>query len=379
MNDKTSVTNPTPALYPLRFREILRNYTFGGRWIPRAFPAKSGLPQDQRIAETWEVCDWHEESSVVRDGALTGKTLHELIALLGESVLGTRVMEAHGGRFPLIIKLLDATAVLSEQVHHSDELAAKLGLPDPGKTEAWYMLDVVAGSAIHCGARAGLNMPTLRRAVLDGRAKEYMSHQDVKPGDAFLLYAGTMHFSEGGQLFYEVMQNSDVYAGLAAPRAGLAPAERERIADEAIQAVAIEPAADFRATPLEIPARGGRRVMVLACRYFALERLEPAGAMDVSPDGHRFVVLTQIAGNAVVGHGGVQYPLAPGQSIFLPASLRDVTLEGQSGSATLNAYVPDLVHDIIRPARGAGHSHRTISGLGGHTRQNDLARLLEIR
>ena len=43
-------------LYPLRFKEILRNYTFGNRWIVDVY-AKEGLPEDHRIAETWEVCD----------------------------------------------------------------------------------------------------------------------------------------------------------------------------------------------------------------------------------------------------------------------------------------------------------------------------------
>lgn len=78
-------------LYPLRFKEILRNYGFGNRWIVDAFD-KDGLPDDHRIAETWEVCDRPGESSEVINGALLGHTLHELIGLYGERLLGRDVV-----------------------------------------------------------------------------------------------------------------------------------------------------------------------------------------------------------------------------------------------------------------------------------------------
>ena len=70
--------NDMEVLYPLRFKEILRNYGFGNRWIVEAF-AKEGLPDDHRVAETWEVCDRPGESSIVARGELEGATLHELI------------------------------------------------------------------------------------------------------------------------------------------------------------------------------------------------------------------------------------------------------------------------------------------------------------
>ena len=63
----------TSPLYPLRFREILRDYGFGDRWIPEVFD-KTGLqaPADHSIAETWEWCDRPEESSAVINGPLAG-------------------------------------------------------------------------------------------------------------------------------------------------------------------------------------------------------------------------------------------------------------------------------------------------------------------
>jgi len=130
MSDRTD-----SELYPLRFKEIIRNYSFGGRWITRAF-AKPGLPATGSIAETWEVCDRPAESSVVVNGPLAGKTLHELIDSCGDRLLGPFITGRFGCRFPLLIKLLDASRPLGEQAHHDDALAKKRGLSDPGKTEA---------------------------------------------------------------------------------------------------------------------------------------------------------------------------------------------------------------------------------------------------
>ncbi len=71
----------TLSLYPLRFKEILRDYRFGNRWIVEAFE-KTDLPEPpHHVGETWEVCDRpNGESSPVINGALTGETLHTLIA-----------------------------------------------------------------------------------------------------------------------------------------------------------------------------------------------------------------------------------------------------------------------------------------------------------
>ena len=169
-------------LYPLCFKEILRNYSFGERWIVDAFE-NQGLPQDHRVAETWEVCDRPDESSVVANGPLAGWTLHELIQVYGEQLLGRDVVARRGTRFPLLIKFLDASHVLGEQIHQSDELAAKQGLDDPGKTEAWYMLKVRDGATIRCGNVDGVTRQQVRDALMAGAIRECIGEYTMQPGD----------------------------------------------------------------------------------------------------------------------------------------------------------------------------------------------------
>lgn len=363
------------SLYPLRFKEVLRNYGFGDRWIVQAYK-KPDLPEDHRIAETWEVCDRPRESSVVINGTLQGSSLHEVIAQYGEELLGHDVVARCGTRFPLLIKFLDASLPLGEQIHQNDALAKKQGLDDPGKTEAWYMLKVREGATIHCGGRDGVIAQQAFDALVEGTIRECMQERTVQPGDAFLLYAGTMHYSRGGVLFYEIMQNSDVIIGLRS-RDPEAPREvREERARIALEGIHLEDGFDCQTSPVTVVEGANRRTFVLACEYFALERLDLAAPYPLECDGSRFYVLSQIEGRSTVVHAGQRETLLPGQSCLLPANLGQVILEPEGQASLLKAYVPDLERNIVAPLRGAGIADEAIIALGGKTRLNPLPSLL---
>lgn len=363
------------ALYPLRLKEILRNYGFGNRWMVDVF-AKQGLPADHRIAETWEVCDRPGESSEVINGLLAGKTLHELIDLYGEQFLGRDIVTRCGARFPLLIKFLDASNPLSEQIHQNDELAKKQGLADPGKTEAWYMIHVRDGATIRCGHRAGVTAPDIHDALWSGTIRECMQEYTVQPGDAFLLYAGTMHYSKGGVLFYEIMQNSDVIIGLRKPDSSLPAPEQEARIRSMMEGIRLEEGFECRTRPVTVQEGANRRTWVLACTYFALERLDLAERYVMDCNGERFYVLSQIGGTAVVSCDGYRETLRPGNSCLLPASLGPVAIEPAGDCALLRACVPDLAKNVVEPLKRAGIKEAEIVGLGGKTRLNSLVGLV---
>ena len=350
------------TLYPFRFQEILRNYSFGNRWIVSAYE-KGPFPADHRVAETWEVCDRPGESSTVVNGPLAGATLHELIERFGADLLGRDVIARCGTRFPLLIKLLDVSNPLAEQAHHSDELAQARGLPDPGKTEAWYMLRTLSGATIHCGAKPGLTPEATLQAILNGSSRELMREYPVQPGDAFLLHAGTMHYSQGGMIFYEIMQNSDVYIGLEAPSQNLPTAEREAQARAALEGASLDGSFDPHIQPVTLQEGSNTRTFAFACRYFVLERLDLSAPYRLDCDGQRFYVLTQIEGTCTVTAGATTETLKPGQSCLLPAALGQVDLQPGPDCALLKAYVPDLEGNVIAPLRSAGISEKLIRGL----------------
>ncbi|MFC1526147.1 type I phosphomannose isomerase catalytic subunit [Candidatus Latescibacterota bacterium] len=368
----------TRDLYPLRCREILRDYGFGERWIVSEFD-KEGLPDDHRVAETWEVCDRPGESSLILNGDLAGRTLRDAIDTWREDLLGTDVVTRFGTTFPLLIKLLDASNVLGEHLHPGDDLVRQRGLDDfSGKTEAWYMLRARPDATIHCGHRPGVTVDALRQAMLEDRPRDCMEERPATVGDAFLLYPGTIHYSSGGLLFYEIMQNSDINIGLRPARGGEPSLEARTRADEILEGVHFEDGFDPRTRPVAMPLGANCRTFLIACQHFAVERLDLAEPHRLDMRGDRFRVATIVEGAATVAWDGGAETLKCGQSCLLPAALGAVSLEPDRDAAALLAFVPDLVADVVAPLRAAGITDEAIRGLGGHSELNPLNALATL-
>lgn len=367
-----------PSLYPLRFKEVLRNYSFGDRWIVREF-AKSGLPDGHRVGETWEVVDRPKDVSEIINGSLAGKTLHQAIAEYGADLLGRDIMARFEGRFPLLIKFLDATHTLGEQAHTNDELTKARGIDDfSGKTEAWYMVRTRPGATVLCGNKPGVTPETLLESLMNSDARSAMAEYPAKPHDAFLLYAGTMHYSRGGLLFYEIMQNSDVYVGLGPFGPDVTAEEKERRSRLAVEAVHLEEGFDCRPQPVTLTHGQNKQTFAIVCQHFAVERLDLSEPYVMAMDGRRFTVLTLIEGRARVVHPGSEdVVLQPGLSCLLPACLGKVRIEPDPTACILNGYVPDLLRDVIKPLRAKGIPDDAILALGGKTMLNPLNELLK--
>src|ERR1700730_791393 len=97
---------------PICFEPIFMERMWGGRRLESKFGKK--LPPKACIGESWEIVDREEAQSVVRNGPMRGKTLHELWTQDRQEIFGEL---PDGPRFPLLIKLLDAQDKLSLQVH----------------------------------------------------------------------------------------------------------------------------------------------------------------------------------------------------------------------------------------------------------------------
>ena len=115
----------------------------------------------------------------------------------------------YGGRFPLLIKLLDAQQDLSIQVHPDDEYAQCNGLMESGKMEAWYVLQSDSGR-VACGLVEGVGRAEFVAAHAADRVAEVVRFYPVARGDVLFLPPGTVHALCQGVVLYEVQQTSDL-------------------------------------------------------------------------------------------------------------------------------------------------------------------------
>jgi mannose-6-phosphate isomerase len=108
---------PDLPIYPLRFDPIFQYRLWGSRrladWIDQPLP-------DGPIGEVWLLSDRKDNPSRVSEGPLKGQTLAELIERSPDYLLGK--LAPRFQRFPLLLKFLDVSAMLSVQVHPSDAL-----------------------------------------------------------------------------------------------------------------------------------------------------------------------------------------------------------------------------------------------------------------
>ncbi|HEX2836977.1 MAG TPA: type I phosphomannose isomerase catalytic subunit [Phycisphaerales bacterium] len=180
---------------------------------------KAVKPGD-RVGESWELSDLPGTSasgagggavrSVIANGPLAGKTIHDAIELWGDALL-PRAALSPSGNFPLLIKFLDAREDLSVQVHPSPAYAAKYKDAHL-KTECWYVLDAKPGSVIYKGVKSGVTREVFERALRAGDGSGVVDLLEAVPavvGECHNLPSGTVHALGAGVLVAEVQTPSD--------------------------------------------------------------------------------------------------------------------------------------------------------------------------
>ena len=175
---------------------------WGGRRLESEFG--KNLPPQRPIGESWEIVDRPEAQSVVRNGPLRGKTLHELWTQYREEIFGD---VPDSPRFPLLLKLLDAHEKLSSQVHPPAKFAERLG-GEP-KTEFWYVAAADPGAEVYLGFGESITRDQFEKALREGTAADHVHKIRVRAGDAAFLPAGRFHAVGAGILLIEIQQNSD--------------------------------------------------------------------------------------------------------------------------------------------------------------------------
>jgi mannose-6-phosphate isomerase len=190
-------------LYPLRFRPIPQERIWGGRNLETLYGKQ--LPPGKPIGESWEVSDRPGAESEIINGPLAGQTLHTLVRQHPRELLGGA--PAHGGRFPLLVKILDAEEKLSLQVHPPAERAAELkGEP---KTEMWYIAQARPGARLYVGLEEGVTQALFEQKISEGSVEECFQQVEVRSGDAMFLPSGRVHAIGAGLVIFEIQQNSD--------------------------------------------------------------------------------------------------------------------------------------------------------------------------
>lgn len=311
-------------MYPIRFEPIYQDYVWGGDRLASKYDRHVPKPH---VAESWEMSDREDAMSVVMNGSLKGKTIHQLVMEMGEKLLG---VGQKWDRFPLLLKIIDAKQNLSIQVH-PDELTAK-SLGGEPKTETWVILE---DGCVYAGLKKDVTEKQLREAIKENRAEELIEKLEVKKGDTVYIPAGRVHAVCGGCLIYEVQQNSNTtYRLYDWGRTG-----RELHLKEGFAAIHWNDLGHAKIPPRHLSSDLHHQLVTLiASPFFVVERIDIFNKHHVAAIPKTFQIFFCLEGKGKITVDSYSEPFEPGMTYLVPASCKSIDFEGKC--QTLRVRLP---------------------------------------
>ena len=261
---------------------------------------------------------------MVANGPLAGRDLRWLMEHHGRELLGEA--KAMAGRFPLLVKLLDAREKLSLQVHPPAKTAAQLG-GDP-KTEMWYIADATPDAELFVGLKTGVTREEFEEKVRKGTVADCFHRVHVTAGDAMFLPSGRVHAIGSGLVIFEIQQNSDTtYRVFDWNRVGLDGKPRPLHITESLASI------DFDDFEPRLVSRLGRTQNHLEHRRLADDPLFTVEAITAKAPGSitvasRLGIVGVVEGKVAGGGGSRSIELAKGQFCLVPAAVEaELSLE----------------------------------------------------
>ena len=279
-----------------------KDYIWGGTKLKDKYSKKTELTP---CAESWELSFHKDGVTEISDG-------RKITEAFTKEMLGTNAESFSD--FPLLIKLIDAKADLSVQVHPSDDYAQR-NESSYGKTEMWYIVDADEGAGIYLGFSRDVTDEEFKSAIAQNRLTELLNFYPVKPGESYFIPSGTIHAIGKGCLICEIQQNSNItYRVYDYGRVDKFGKPRELHVDRAIDVTLLNK--HERDAMLSDSFLG-------VSKYFTVKKIDTE--TDIFVDTKSFAALTCVKGSGYVD----SEKISQGDTLFVPAGYGKAAIRGE--------------------------------------------------
>ncbi|MCE5236307.1 MAG: type I phosphomannose isomerase catalytic subunit [Clostridiaceae bacterium] len=287
-----------------KLKPAYKNYIWGGTRLVGEYGKK---PDALPLAESWELSAHEHGQSAISGGAYDGM---EFGAYLREHPEAAGLKP--GEPFPVLVKLIDAAQPLSVQVHPNDAYAMEHE-NSKGKTELWYILDAEPGAFLYLGLERAVAREEFLRHMESGSVEKLLRRAYVKPGEAYMVEAGTLHGIGKGIVLAEVQQSSDItYRVYDFGRRGADGNPRPLHLAQALDAADLSAKA---VAPQKTSPRKRGVWPIAENRYFSVSGVRVKGSLDIPAKAASFQALLCTQG--VIFANGLE--LSKGETAFLSA------------------------------------------------------------
>lgn len=326
-------------LYPLKFEPILKEKVWGGNALASRFHKKGN--DHQNIGESWEISAMQGNLSIISNGFLAGNNIEELIEVYMGDITGDSVYEKFGNEFPLLIKFIEAKEDLSIQVHPGNEMAREKHNAY-GKTEMWYILESENEGKIFTGFREEVTKEHYQNALDEGTLASLLNVEVAAPGDVFFTPAGRIHAIGKGIVLVEIQQTSDItYRVFDWDRQGT----RELHKELALDAIDFKQYGKNKVTR-ELTLNNTENLVT--CDFFntnIIWLINPVNKDYTLIDS--FIIYICTEGEFIIRWEGNAEVVTRGETVLLPAMIKEVLLEPVTETKVLEIFVDEDVNNQI--------------------------------
>ena len=309
----------------IRLSPVFKDYLWGGN---RLFQRYGFGKSEDVIAESWQLSAHPAGVCKVQGGSFGGMTFADYLSKTGKEALGWKCQPYE--RFPLLVKLIDATEKLSIQVHPEDAYAMPYE-NDYGKNEMWYILDAGEDAYVYLGFERDTTREEVEQRIAEGTLPEILHKVPVKTGDSVFVPAGQIHAIGAGVLILEIQQSSNAtYRLYDYNRKDKEGQLRPLHLEKAFANISFK-ASKEQGNPLGLwqEGKGFKKQLLEECKYFSVWAYQVKEQVELVMDDSTFWSIVVISGEGTLESGEEKQQLRAGDSLFLPAGRRAVKITGQ--------------------------------------------------
>lgn len=319
---------------PLKFEPILKEKIWGGTKLVNLLNKKA---LSKKIGESWEIADVEDDISKVLDGKHQGLSLTELIKTYKSDLVGEKVYQFFGNKFPLLIKFIDAKNDLSIQLHPNDKYAKK-NHNSYGKTEMWYIMQADDKAQLIVGFKEKVNSDTYQKHLKEKSLLKILNSEDVKEGDVFFIPPGRVHAIRSGVLLAEIQQASDItYRIYDWDRRDKNGIGRELHTKKALQIIDFEVKDNYK-TKYQLNIN--QASLMVKSLFFTTNILAIDGKVEVNhSDKDSFVIYLCVSGNVIFANNNFEMKLNYGETLLIPNALNEFEIISSDESKLIEVFI----------------------------------------